>query len=142
MIEFDNYPSLLDFPAEVCNNWLLAVAESYDRRMTQLVYHFVDDARILEINRSFLDHDYYTDIITFNYNKARRISGEVYISIDTVESNASKLGTPPGEEMARVVVHGLLHLIGFDDKNEEESRQMREEEDKSLILLAKFLKEN
>lgn len=142
MIEFENYPDSLGFPTEVCNNWLVAVAESNDRRVGQLVYHFVDDARILEINKTFLDHDYYTDIITFNYNKARRISGEVYISIDTVASNTAKLETSPGEEMARVVVHGLLHLIGFDDKNEEESRQMREEEDKCLILLAKFLKEN
>jgi rRNA maturation RNase YbeY len=124
------------------HKWLFAVADEYDRRIGKLTYSFISDEEILMINRSYLQHDYFTDIITFDYNtRSGVIKGEVYVSLDTVKSNALKLKLPYREELLRVVVHGLLHLIGFGDKSPEEQRIMRKQEDFCLLLRPKKLKE-
>lgn len=95
---------------------------------------FTADEKILEINREFLGHDYYTDIITFNYNEGKFIRGEIYISIDRVRENAKKEGCSLRREALRVIFHGLLHLCGFDDKSEKEISLMREKEDIYIVL--------
>jgi len=98
-------------------------------------YVFVDDQRILEVNRQFLRHDYYTDIITFDYTQGRTISGDLYISLDTVRSNAPLVGATYERELHRVVIHGVLHLCGINDKGPGEREIMEAAEDKALALL-------
>lgn len=115
--------------------WIEAVAESYDRHIGNINYIFVDDAYILEINRRFLEHDYYTDIITFDYTLGRILSGDLYISLDTVDTNAVLVGSTYKEELLRVVIHGILHLCGINDKGPGEREQMEAAEDKALTLL-------
>lgn len=116
--------------------WLNAVAEQHDCRIGNLCYQFCGDERILEVNRQFLDHDYYTDIITFDETRGRRLSGDMLISVETVASNADGLDIPFLDELHRVIIHGLLHLAGFGDKSPEEESQMRAAEDEALALLA------
>lgn len=115
--------------------WLSSVAESYGKRIGNLCYQFCDDERILEANRQFLQHDYYTDIITFDETEGDKLSGDMLISLDTVASNAELVGSSYEQELHRVIVHGLLHLTGLGDKTDEEARLMREAEDKALYLL-------
>lgn len=115
--------------------WIEAVAESYDHHIGDINYIFVDDAYILEINRRFLEHDYYTDIITFDYTLGRILSGDLYISLDTVDTNAVLVGSTYKEELLRVVIHGILHLCGINDKGPGEREQMEAAEDKALTLL-------
>lgn len=115
--------------------WIETVAESYDRHIGDINYIFVDDAYILEINRRFLEHDYYTDIITFDYTLGRILSGDLYISLDTVDTNAVLVGSTYKEELLRVVIHGILHLCGINDKGPGEREQMEAAEDKALTLL-------
>ena len=95
-------------------------------------YIFVDDATILDVNRRFLGHDYYTDHIGFDYSEGNALSGDIYISLDTVASNASLFGTTFPEELRRIIIHGLLHLCGLRDKSPEEQTRMREAEDRAL----------
>ncbi len=97
--------------------------------MGDLSYIFVADQVLLGINKEFMKHDYFTDIITFNYNNNKTVNGEIYISIETVYRNSKKYGVSLKNELLRVMVHGVLHLIGYDDKNENEKKRMREEED-------------
>jgi rRNA maturation RNase YbeY len=92
------------------------------------------DEKLYEINREFLGHDYYTDIITFNYNEAGTVNGEIYISAERVKDNAIKFNVPSGSEMRRVIFHGLLHLCGYDDSTEGEKRKMSEMEEMYLAL--------
>lgn len=115
--------------------WLHSVAERYGKRIGTLCYEFCTDERILAVNREFLDHDYYTDIITFDYTRGTRLGGDIVLSLDTVASNAEMLGTPYGEELHRVIVHGLLHLVGLKDKTDEDAQRMRSAEDEALELL-------
>lgn len=95
-----------------------------------------DDEKVREINRSFLEHDYYTDVITFNYNSGNLTEGEIYISLDTVRENSRNYNISLEMELNRVIIHGVLHLSGFDDKSEEEKLKMRAAEDKWLERLA------
>ena len=115
--------------------WVARVAASYDRRVGDINYVFVDDQRILEVNRQFLRHDYYTDIITFDYTQGRTISGDLYISLDTVRSNAPLVGATYERELHRGVIHGVLHLCGINDKGPGEREIMEAAEDKALALL-------
>ena len=100
-------------------------------------YIFCSDEKILEVNRQYLQHDYYTDIITFDYSEGDRISGDIFISIDTVRSNAEKYGTNFDDELHRVIIHGILHLCGLKDKSEADSKKMRKAEDKALSIRSK-----
>ncbi len=92
------------------------------------------DEKVYEINTEFLGHDYYTDIITFNYNRGNTVSGEIYISEARVRENAEKYGVSPGTEMRRVIFHGFLHLCGYDDRTEGEKKKMSEMEEMYLAL--------
>lgn len=115
--------------------WVKAVAAARGRRTGDIAYIFCDDGKILEVNRQFLNHDYYTDIITFDYCEGDRISGDLFISLDTVRSNAEELGLPYEEELHRVIIHGILHLCGINDKGPGEREIMETAENESLSLL-------
>lgn len=115
--------------------WLTAVASGYGRRIGNLSYLFCDDEKILSANREFLGHDYYTDIITFDYSIGERVGADIFISLDTVASNADQFGVPYEDELNRVIVHGLLHLCGIKDKSPEERAEMERAENDALGLL-------
>ncbi len=115
-------------------NWIEEVAKSHDRIIGPLTYIFCDDEKIIEVNRQFLQHDYYTDIITFDYSRGKRISGDMFISLDTVASNAEMLGVSYDTELHRVIIHGVLHLCGIDDKGEGEREIMEGFENEALAL--------
>lgn len=122
---------------EAVRAWIAAVAESYGRSVGDVAYVFCDDEEMLRVNRAFLNHDYYTDIITFSRDEGRFLSGDIIISLDTVRSNAEGLGVSYDAELHRVVIHGILHLCGINDKSPEERAQMEAAENKALALLAK-----
>ena len=115
--------------------WIKKVAASYGRKVGEIGYLFVDDEKILEVNNEYLGHDYYTDIITFDYDEDDIISGDLVISLDTVRSNAELFSTPYEEELCRVIIHGILHLCGINDKGPGEREIMEQEENKALALL-------
>ena len=115
--------------------WVKAVAASYGKKVGEIAYIFVDDEEILRVNREYLQHDYYTDIITFDYTEGDTISGDLFISLDTVRTNAEQFGKPYEEELHRVIIHGILHLCGINDKGPGEREQMEAAEDKALALL-------
>ena len=114
--------------------WIRRVAGSYGKRVGEVGYLFCDDAKILEVNREFLQHDYYTDIITFDYCEDDVLNGDIVISLDTVSSNARQLGKDYDEELHRVIIHGILHLCGLHDKGPGEREQMEQAEDRALAL--------
>ena len=115
--------------------WVKVVADSYGKRVGEVAYIFCDDEKILEVNREYLEHDYYTDIITFDYSEGKRIAGDLFISLDTVASNAEQFGRPYEEELHRVIIHGILHLCGIKDKEPGEREQMEQAENQALELL-------
>lgn len=115
--------------------WVRAVAESYGYKVGEIAYIFVDDEKILEVNRQYLQHDYYTDIITFDYTEGKRIGGDLFISLDTVRTNAEQVGATYDDELHRVIIHGILHLCGINDKGPGEREIMEAAEDKALALL-------
>ncbi len=117
--------------------WIKAVAATYGKRVGEVGYMFVDDEKILEVNREYLGHDYYTDIITFDYDEGDVINGDIVISLDTVRSNAEQLGKPYDEELHRVIIHGILHLCGINDKGKGEREIMEAAENRALQLLKK-----
>ncbi len=121
------------------SRWVKAVAEAHGKRVGDIAYIFVDDERILEVNRQYLHHDYYTDIITFDYTEGDRISGDLFISIDTVRSNAEGLSQPFERELHRVIIHGILHLCGINDKGPGEREIMEREENQALEVFASQL---
>ena len=114
--------------------WVKAVAASYGKRVGEIAYIFVDDEKILEVNRQYLGHDYYTDIITFDYCEGDVISGDLFISLDTVRTNAEQVGATYEEELHRVIIHGILHVCGINDKGPGEREIMEAAEDKALAL--------
>lgn len=124
-----------DIDQQLITQWVEQVAANYDKRVGEINYVFVDDERILEVNHQFLQHDYYTDIITFDYTEGLRISGDLYISLDTVRSNAQQLGVQYERELHRVIIHGVLHLCGINDKGPGEREIMETCENKALTLL-------
>lgn len=116
-------------------NWIKTVANSYQKKTGDIAFIFCSDKKILEINNQYLQHDYYTDIITFDYSEEDIISGDIFISVDTVRSNAGKFGTDYNTELNRIIIHGILHLCGINDKAPGEREQMTECENKALELL-------
>ena len=114
--------------------WIKAVAESYGRKVGEIGYLFVDDEKILEVNREYLGHDYYTDVITFDYDEDDTVSGDIVISLDTVRSNAQLFGKTYEEELYRVIIHGILHLCGINDKGPGEREIMEAAENKALAM--------
>ncbi len=115
--------------------WVKAVAATYGKRVGEVAYVFCDDEEILKVNRQYLKHDYYTDIITFDYCEGDLLSGDLFISLDTVKSNAELFGKTYEDELHRVIIHGILHLVGINDKGPGEREIMEAAEDKALALL-------
>lgn len=116
------------------NAWVKAVAASYGKTVDEIAYIFVDDEKILEVNRQYLQHDYYTDIITFDYTEDDAISGDLFISLDTVRTNAEQVGATYEQELHRVIIHGILHLCGINDKGPGERAVMEAAEDRALAI--------
>lgn len=115
--------------------WIKAVAATYGRKVGEVGYLFVDDEKILEVNREYLGHDYYTDIITFDYDEDDTINGDLVISLDTVRTNAEQFGKVYDEELHRVIIHGILHLCGINDKGPGEREIMEAAENRALAML-------
>ena len=128
-------------------NWIKEIILSKNRRVGDINYIFSNDEYVLDVNRKYLGHDYYTDIITFDTseydeqiadNKVDTISADIIISLDTVAANAVTYSADFPQELYRVIIHGILHLVGYDDLNEADSCRMRKAEDEALALLPKF----
>ena len=115
--------------------WIRKVAASHGRKVGEIGYMFVDDEKILEVNNEYLGHDYYTDVITFDYDEDDVINGDIVISLDTVRTNAEQFGKTYDDELHRVIIHGILHLCGINDKGPGEREIMEENENKALALL-------
>ncbi|KQM62860.1 rRNA maturation RNase YbeY [Chryseobacterium sp. Leaf201] len=115
--------------------WLEDIIISEGKKSGDINYIFCDDEYLLKVNQDYLQHDYYTDIITFDYVKGRTISGEIFVSLQRISDNASTLSKEYEEELRRVLAHGILHLCGYKDKTEEEETVMRSKED---FYLAKY----
>ncbi|MDX1348753.1 MAG: rRNA maturation RNase YbeY [Putridiphycobacter sp.] len=119
--------------------WLTDIAKNCDKSIGELCYIFCSDEYLLKINKEYLNHDYYTDIITFNYNQGEVISGDIFISIDTVRSNAREYAQGNEQiELFRVMAHGMLHLCGYNDKTDSEQLEMTKMEDWALEELKRF----
>ena len=124
------------------NEWIKQVARNHNRVVGPLTYIFCSDDRIIEVNRKFLNHDYFTDIITFDYSSHKRISGDMFISLDTVKSNAELFQRAYNEELMRVVIHGVLHLCGINDKGPGEREIMEAHENDALAIFYELLVPN
>jgi len=120
----------------IVRDWLSMVVDEEQKKTDQLVYIFCDDNYLHKLNVQFLNHDTYTDVITFDESLGNQLSGEIYISVERVKENASSFGVSFEEELHRVMVHGLLHLCGYKDKTEEETLEMRRKENYYLSLQA------
>lgn len=119
--------------------WIKAVAETYGKKVGEIAYIFCSDEKILEVNRQYLQHDYYTDIITFDYCVGNKISGDLFISLDTVRTNAEQFNASYDTELYRVIIHGILHLCGINDKGPGEREIMEAAENKALQMLSDFV---
>ena len=126
------------------NAWIKAVAADHGKKVGDIGYMFVDDERILECNRQYLGHDYYTDVITFDYDddyeEENIIGGDIVISLDTIRTNAEKFGKTYEDELYRVIIHGILHLCGINNKGPGEREIMEAHEDKALKMLTEMKK--
>lgn len=109
--------------------WLQNIILSEQKKIGEINYIFCNDDYLLKVNQDYLQHDYYTDIITFDYVKGKTISGEIFVSLQRISDNASTLFKDYEEELRRVLAHGILHLCGYKDKSEEEEIEMRNKED-------------
>ncbi len=128
----------IDFPKikkRTVTKWIKSIADKYGKQIGDICYLFCTDEKILEVNKQFLNHDFYTDIITFDYSEKNKIAGDIFISLDTVLSNSQKYQTTYDEELHRVIIHGILHLCGLKDKSEDEIKEMRKAEEEALSML-------
>ena len=121
-----------DIKKRETTEWIKKVAATYGKKVGEIAYIFCSDEKILEVNRQYLEHDYYTDIITFDYTEGNRIGGDLFISLDTVRTNAEQFNQPYERELYRVIIHGILHLCGINDKGPGEREIMEEAENKAL----------
>ena len=126
--------ALPDLDYDKVERWIADVAAAHNRILGPLAYIFCNDARILEVNREFLNHDYFTDIITFDNSRGRMVSGDMFISLDTVASNADGIGVPYDQELMRGIIHGVLHLCGINDKGPGEREIMERHENEALEM--------
>ena len=130
----------IDMPAisrRLTTDWVKQVAATYGKRVGDVAYIFCNDSKILEVNQQYLQHDYYTDIITFDYCEDDVISGDLFISLDTVRTNSEQVGATYEQELHRVIIHGILHLCGINDKGEGEREIMEACENKALAMIAR-----
>jgi len=121
-----------DIDEDRLKRWINSIVEQKDKYIEELSLVFCSDEYILDVNQNYLQHDYYTDIITFDYCTGCKISGDLIISLDTVLSNSQKFNSSYNTELHRVIIHGVLHLLGYKDKTSEEAKEMRQNEDLSL----------
>jgi rRNA maturation RNase YbeY len=119
----------------IVSAWIKSVADNYGKKIGNISYIFCSDEKILEVNQQYLQHDYYTDIITFDYTEGDMLSGDLFISLDTVRSNAKKYETAYIEELHRTLIHGILHLCGINDKGPGEREIMEKNENIALSIL-------
>ncbi len=117
--------------------WVKEISSIHNKKVGDISIIFTNDSYILEINKQYLKHNYFTDIITFDYSNIDMIVGDIFISVDTVQSNALRFNTTFNDEILRVIIHGVLHLIGFNDKTDKEQQEMSDQENKSLELYYK-----
>jgi len=115
------------------SKWIRAIAKEEGKAIGHISYLFCTDDNLLNINRQFLKHDFYTDIITFDYSEKEKIEGEIFISIDRVKENAASFREPSENELMRTIIHGILHLCGYKDKTPADKKRMRERENKALL---------
>lgn len=134
----ENIP-LPSFKKRIVNKWITNVATSYNKKVGSISYLFCTDEKILEVNKEYLNHDYYTDIITFDYSECNKIAGDIVISLDTVKTNSEKFGTDYIDELYRVIIHGILHLCGINDKTAKDQQIMTDAENKALTVLKEIL---
>lgn len=120
---------------EAVSNWIRTVAGNYGKKTGAISYIFCSDEKILEVNRQYLQHDYYTDIITFDYTEGNKIAGDLFISLDTVKTNAETFHASYTEELHRTIIHGILHLCGINDKGPGEREIMEANENQALAIL-------
>ena len=135
MINF--YTEEVVFPAlnfKDVKQWIKKIIENHKFKLGDVSIIFCNDEYLLSINKTYLNHNYYTDIITFNYNNKNVLSGDIFISVDTVKLNAKEFAVAESDEFMRVIIHGILHLLGFNDSNDEEKLEMRRKENESLEL--------
>ena len=125
-----------DIKKKETTEWIKEVAACYGKRVGEFAYIFCSDDKILEVNQQYLQHDYYTDIITFDYCEGNRISGDLFISLDTVRTNAEQFEQPYDRELHRVIILGILHLCGINDKGPGEREIMEAAENKALALVS------
>jgi len=135
MIDFYSESDFELAEKEKIANWILSIITSEGYEEGEISYVFCDDAFLLKLNVQFLNHDTLTDIISFDYSVGKEVSGEIYISIDRVKENAKEYAVSFLEELHRVIIHGVLHYCGYNDKNDEEAKRMREKENESLAKL-------
>tara|TARA_B100001778_G_scaffold66756_1_gene52620 strand:+ start:926 stop:1342 length:417 start_codon:yes stop_codon:yes gene_type:complete len=121
---------------EKLNAWVVKCLSSFNKNCGEINVIFCNDDYLLSINKTYLNHDYYTDIITFDYSKAESVSGDLYVSVTRVKDNAKKLNLEFNDELYRVIVHGVLHLCGLKDKTKQEKEDMRAKEDEMLLLMS------
>lgn len=139
MVRYFNEDISFEFKQKrLTSAWLGMVAASEIKKLADINIIFCSDNYILDVNMKYLQHDYFTDIITFDYCEGDRLSGDLFISIDSVRENASFYGTEFKDELNRVIVHGILHLFGYDDHTEEEIKTMRSKEDYYLEMRKKL----
>ena len=123
-----------DIKKRETTEWIKAVAATYEKRIGEIAYIFCSDEKILEVNRQYLQHDYYTDIITFDYCEGNRLSGDLFISLETVKTNSEQFNTPYEEELRRTIIQGILHLCRINDKGPGEREIMEAAENKALAM--------
>jgi len=135
MVRFFREDTKFNYPKKLqCKQWLKQVADNEECKIGDINIILCSDPYLLEVNKKFLGHDYYTDIITFDYRENNVLSGDLFISVDCVRANADFYKTEFPDELDRVIVHGLLHIIGFDDHSDDEVREMRSKENQYLKI--------
>lgn len=138
-IEFYNKSGDFVFKGKLKHRqWIVSSARAEGRRVGEISIIFCTDEELLEVNREYLNHDYYTDIITFDYCEDDTISGDLFISLDRVRENGEEFGGGFSGELSRIIIHGVMHLCGYKDKSELEAATMREKEDYYLEALAQL----
>ena len=133
-INFNYLDVNLDIDEDKYNQWIQTSIEENNKELGEISYIFCNDEYLLKMNQDYLNHDYFTDIITFDYCEKKIVSGDLFISIDRIKDNSERLNTVFKEELDRVIIHGIIHLLGQKDKTEEEAKEMRTKEDYYLSL--------
>lgn len=134
MIKFGNLPCEIEGQKKELKHWLLKVVESEGFILGDVLYFFLNDEQLLKVNMQFLNHDTYTDIITFDYDDGNIVNGEIYISEDRIRDNSKQMDVLLQDEMLRVIVHGVLHLCGYKDKTDLDAAVMRQKEDDYILF--------